>query len=148
LSVIGCQLSVISYRLSVIGCQLSVVGCLLSVFLMRKLKSYKDLEVYSLGLFYRCHSYSLKLAKNEMYELGSQLRRSSDSVPTNIVQGYGRKRYKADFVKFLTYSYASCLKTVFPIEKIAKLYPEIIENEQEFINSHNELSAKIYNFIK
>lgn len=52
------------------------------------MKSYKDLEVYSLGLelFYRCHSYSLKLPKNEMYELGSQLRRSSDSVPTNIVE--------------------------------------------------------------
>jgi hypothetical protein len=79
-NVVGCLLSVICYRLS-------VIGCLLSVFLMRKLKSYKDLEVYSLGLFYRCHSYSLKLAKNEMYELGSQLRRSSDSVPTNIVEG-------------------------------------------------------------
>jgi four helix bundle protein len=64
------------------------------------------------------------------------------------VEGYGREKYKANFVKFLTYSYASCLETVFPIEKIAKLYPEIIENEQEFINSYNELSAKIYNFIK
>lgn len=114
------------------------------------MKSYKDLEVYSLGLelFYECHSYSLKLPKHEMYELGSQLRRSSDSVSTNIVEGYGRKKYKADFVKFLTYSYSSCLETVFHIEKIAKLYPEIIENEQEFINRYNELSAKIYNFIK
>jgi hypothetical protein len=28
------------------------------------------------------------------------------------------------------------------------LYPEIIENEQEFIPKYNELSAKIYNFIK
>jgi four helix bundle protein len=108
------------------------------------------LEVYSLGLelFYKCHSYSLKLPKYEMFELGSQLRRSADSVPTNIVEGYGRKKYKADFIKFLTYSYASCLETVFHIEKITKLYPEIIENEQEFINKYNELSAKIYNFIK
>lgn len=114
------------------------------------MKSYKDLEVFSLGLelFYKSHSYSLKLPKYEMYELGSQLRRSSDSVPTNIVEGYGRKKYKADFVKFLTYSYASCLETVFHIEKIAKLYPDIIENEQEFISKYNELSAKIYNFIK
>lgn len=114
------------------------------------MKSYKDLEVYSLGLelFYKSHACSLKLPKYEMYELGSQLRRSSDSVPTNIVEGYGRKKYKADFVKFLTYSYASCLETVFHIEKIAKLYPDVIENEQEFISKYNELSAKIYNFIK
>lgn len=104
------------------------------------MKSYKDLDVYNLGLtlFYKCHSFSLKLPKHEMYELGSQLRRSSDSVVTNIVEGYGRKRYKADFIKFLTYSYASCLETVFHIEKISKLYPEIIENEQEFIGNYNE----------
>ena len=114
------------------------------------MKSYKDLEVYSLGLelFYKSHSLSLKLPKYEMYELGSQLRRSSDAVPTNIIEGYGRKKYKADFVKFLTYSYASCLETVFHIEKIAKLYPEVIKNEQDFISKYNELSAKIYNFIK
>lgn len=109
------------------------------------MKSYKDLEVYSLSLelFYKSHSYSLNLPKYEMYELGSQLRRSSDSVPTNIVEGYGRKKYKADFVKSLTYSYASCLETVFHIEKIAKLYPEVIKNEKEFISKYNELSAKI-----
>ena len=114
------------------------------------MKSYKDLEVYNLGLelFYISHSYSLKLPKYEMYELGSQLRRSSDSVPTNIVEGYGRKRYKADFIKFLTYSWSSCLETVFHIEKISKLFPNTIENEEEFISKYNELSAKIYNFIK
>ena len=114
------------------------------------MKSYQDLEVYSLGLelFYKCHSHSLTLPKYEMYELGSQLRRSSNSVPTNIVERYGRKKYKADFVKFLTYSYASCLETVFHIEKIAKLYPELIEDKDEFISKYNELSAKIYNFIK
>jgi four helix bundle protein len=114
------------------------------------MKSYKDLEVYnlSLELFYKCHLMSLKLPKYEMYELGSQLRRSSDSVATNIVEGYGRKRYKADFIKFLTYSWASSLETVFHIEKIAKLYPEIIENQEEFINKYNELNSKIYNFIK
>jgi four helix bundle protein len=114
------------------------------------MKSYKDLEIYNLGLelFYECHAYSLKLPKYELYELGSQLRRSSDSVPTNIVEGYGRKRYKADFIKFLTYSWSSCLETVFHIEKISRLYPDVIQKHQEFINRYNELSAKIYNFIK
>jgi four helix bundle protein len=114
------------------------------------MSSYKDLEIYSIGLelFYQAHFASLKLPKHEMYELGSQLRRSADSVATNIVEGYGRKRYKADFIKFLTYSYSSCLESVFHIEKISKLYPEIIDNKQDFIAKYNELSAKIYNFIK
>jgi len=114
------------------------------------MKSYKDLEVYNLGLelFYKCHCYSLKLPKYELYELGSKLRRSADSVATDIVEGYGRKKYKPDFVRFLTYSYASCLETVFHIEKISILYPEIIENKTEFISKYNELSSKIYNFTK
>ncbi|CAM3967415.1 four helix bundle protein [Flavobacterium antarcticum] len=114
------------------------------------MKSYKDLDVYNLGLelFYLSHACTLKLPKYEMYELGSQLRRSADSVTTNIVEGYGRKRYKADFIKFLTYSWASCLESVFHIEKIAQLYPEVIEDPNVLISRYNELSAKIFNFIK
>lgn len=77
------------------------------------MKSYKDLDVYnlSLNLFYKTHIVSLKLPKYELYELGSQIRRSADSVATNIFEGYGRKRYKQDFIKFLTYSHASNLET-------------------------------------
>jgi len=114
------------------------------------MSSYKDLEIYTLGLelFYRAHAATLQLPNYEMYELGSQLRRSSDSVATNIVEGYGRKRYKADFIKFLTYSYSSCLESVLHIQKILKLYPDMIEDNVEFIDRYNELSAKIYNFIK
>jgi four helix bundle protein len=53
------------------------------------MKSYKDLERYnlSLSLFYKMHAVSLKLLKYELYELGSQIRRASDSVVTNIVEG-------------------------------------------------------------
>ena len=46
------------------------------------MKSYEDLDIYkiSLSLFYEIHPASLLLPKYELYELGSQLRRSSDSV--------------------------------------------------------------------
>jgi four helix bundle protein len=78
------------------------------------MKSYKDLDIYnlSLTLFYKTHIVSLKLPKYELYELGSQVRRSSDSVATNIVEGYGRKRYKQDFIKFLTYSHKPLVKNL------------------------------------
>ena len=64
--------------------------------------SYRELEIYtlSLELFYKVHSLSLQIPKYELYELGSQIRRSADSVNTNIVEGYGRRRYKADFLNF------------------------------------------------
>lgn len=114
------------------------------------MKSYEDLDVYqmSLGLFFKIHLASLLLPKYELYELGSQIRRSSDSMNSNIVEGYGRKRYKADFIKFLTYSWASCLETVFHIEKIIKLYPDVFSDDQDLVDRYNELSAKVFNFIK
>jgi four helix bundle protein len=114
------------------------------------MSSYRDLDVYniSLELFYIVHPVSLKLPKYELYELGSQLRRSSDSVVTNIVEGYGRNRYKAEFIRFLTFSWSSCLETVNHLEKINHLYCGTIEDSEELIRKYNELSAKIFNFIK
>mgnify|MGYP000140218792 CR=1 FL=1 len=84
------------------------------------MKSHEDLDIYkiSLVLFYKIHKASLQLPKYELYELGSQIRRSADSVNSNIVEGYGRKRYKADFIKFLVYSHSSCLETKAHLLKI------------------------------
>ena len=47
------------------------------------------------------------LPKFEMYEEGSQIRRSVKSTRSNIVEGYGRRRYKQDFIRFLTNALAS-----------------------------------------
>lgn len=114
------------------------------------MKSYKDLDIYKIGLdlFYVIHPSSLKLPKYELYELGSQVRRSSDSVVTNIVEGYGRRKYKADFIKFLIYSHSSCLETINHLEKISKLYPETIINIDELIINYEGLGGKLFNFIK
>lgn len=114
------------------------------------MSSYKDLDIYnmSLELFYQVHSASLKLPKYELYELGSQLRRSSDSVVTNIVEGYGRKAYKAEFVRFLTFSWSSCLETVNHLEKIEYLYNNVIDDIKNLIERYKGLSAKIFSFIK
>ena len=42
----------------------------------------------------------MKLPKFEMFEEASQIRRAIKSVRSNIVEGYGRRRYKQEFVKF------------------------------------------------
>jgi four helix bundle protein len=57
-------------------------------------KSYRDLEIYQLshGLALKVHAVSLKLPQYELYEEGSQLRRSSKSVPSCIAEGYGRRQ--------------------------------------------------------
>ena len=40
------------------------------------------------------------------------------SVKSNIVEGYGRRRYKQDFIRFLTYAHASCDETIDHLETL------------------------------
>ena len=106
-----------------------------------------DVNKVSLELFFIIHPSSLKLPKYEMYELGSQLRRSADSVVTNKIEGYGRKRYKADFIRFLVFSHSSFMETENHLFKIATLYPNVFENMEDLIKRYDNLGAKIYSFI-
>jgi len=78
------------------------------------MKSYRDLDIYndSKKFAVEIHKMSLALPKFELYEEGSQIRRSSKSVTAAIVEGYGRKRYKADFIRFLVYSQSECDETI------------------------------------
>ena len=78
-----------------------------------KAKSYRDLEIYQLSfeVAKELRKLSLKLPKYEFYEEGSQLRKSSKGVCSCIVEGYGRRKYKNDFIRFLNYAQASCDET-------------------------------------
>jgi len=72
--------------------------------------SYKNLEIWQLAreLVIDIHEMTLnKLPKFEMFEEGSQIRRSIKSVRSTIVEGYGRRRYKQEFLRFLCYAIAS-----------------------------------------
>lgn len=76
--------------------------------------SYRDLEIWQLARksSVEVHTMTLSaLPRFEMHETGSQIRRSVKSIRANIVEGYGRRRYKAEFVKFLTYALGSCDET-------------------------------------
>lgn len=83
------------------------------------MQSYEDLEIYKLvkDLAIEIHNITLsKLPKFEMHEEGSQLRRSSKSIGANIVEGFGRKKYKGQYIQFLTYALASCDETKYHLE--------------------------------
>jgi len=61
---------------------------------------------------------SLNLPKFEMYEEGSQIRRSSKSVKSNLVEGYGRRNYKNDYIRFITFALASNDETIDHLETL------------------------------
>jgi len=91
------------------------------------MSGYQDLEIYKLSfnLSMRIHRESLKLPAFELYEQGSQIRRSSKSIKDNISEGFGRRKYKAEYIKFLTYSLASCDETNNHLISINELYPDL-----------------------
>lgn len=83
--------------------------------------SYRKLTIWQLAcqLVIDIHKMTLtKLPEFELYEEGSQIRRSIKSVKSNIVEGYGRRRYQAEFIRFLTYSLASCDETTDHLETL------------------------------
>jgi four helix bundle protein len=110
---------------------------------------YKDLDIYKLAfeLALMVHDASLKLPKFELYEQGSQIRRSSKSIKDNIAEGYGRRRYKAEFIRFLIFAHASSDETNSQLNMLATLYPDIKEFEELKI-LYNNLGGKINNYIK
>ena len=112
------------------------------------MKSYQDLEVYRLAFLQakEIHMLCLMLPKIERFELGSQVRRSAQSVRANIVEGYGRKQYEKEFVHFLLIAYGSSLETTSHLSMLHELYPEI--GFSPFIAKYDNLSARIYSFIR
>ena len=78
------------------------------------------------------HQMSLNLPRFELYETGSQIRRSSKSIRSNIVEGYGRRKYQNDYLRFLTYSHASVDETRDHLETLfetGSLKDEMIFND-------------------
>jgi four helix bundle protein len=53
------------------------------------------LEVWKLAddLAFEIYKITQQFPKEELYGITSQIRRAALSVPTNIVEGYSRKRY-------------------------------------------------------
>ncbi len=113
------------------------------------MSNYKDLEIYqiSFALAKRVHLASLELPPFELYEQGSQVRRSSKSIKDQIAEGYGRKRYKPEVIKFLTYAQSSCDETYSQLEMILELYPDL-SDFSELIPEYDALGKRINKFIQ
>lgn len=112
------------------------------------MSSFRDLEIYQLSfeLAKKVHYMSLKLPKYEMYEQGSQVRRSSKSIKDTIAEGYGRRRYKAEYIRFLIFAHASTDETVSQLNMISEIhFPQ--GNLNELIREYELLSRKINKFI-
>ena len=115
------------------------------------MKSYRDLDIYNDSKKYavQIHKMSLTLPKFELFEEGGQIRRSSKAVTAMIVEGYGRRRYKADFIKHLVYAQSECDETIVHLDFLFET--ESLKNTliyDELKNKYDVLSKRINKFIQ
>ena len=114
--------------------------------------SYKNLEIWQEArkIAIEVHRMTLeKLPKFEMYEEGSQIRKSSKSVKSTIVEGYGRRKYKREYIRFLIFAIASNDETIDHLETLYETGS--LKDRELYINLHDRieiLGKKLNNFIK
>jgi four helix bundle protein len=104
-----------------------------------EIRSFEDLEVYwkLCELHLQLNEISLKFPKFELFELGSQIRRSSNSIPANIAEGWnnrhiniyleGINRAQAELQETKHHLYMAYRKKYLP----EKIYREYFEKYSE-----------------
>lgn len=104
--------------------------------------SYKKLKIWQSAreLVIDIHKMTMnKLPKFELYEEGSQIRRSIKSVKSNIVEGYGRRDYKQEFIRFLRYALASCDESIDHLETVFET--QSLQDEDLYQDLHQRLET-------
>ena len=82
-----------------------------------------------------------------MFEEGSQIRRSMKSVKSAIVEGYGRRRYKQEFI--LTFAIASNDETIDHLETLFETGSLDDKNLYQSLHKRlNTLGKKLNQFIQ
>ena len=114
--------------------------------------SYRKLEIWQLAreLVIDIQKMTLvQLPKFEMFEEGSQIRRSIKSVKSTIVEGYGRRRYKQEFIRFLTFAIASNDETIDHLETIFETKSLMDKDVYQSLHKRlNTLGKKLNQFIQ
>lgn len=81
------------------------------------IRSFRDLIVWqkSMSLVSQVYDFTRGFPDYERFNLTSQIRRSSVSIPSNIAEGYGRRR-SGDYVRFLHVALGSTYELTTQVE--------------------------------
>ncbi len=110
---------------------------------------FRNLKVWQKGMAAAetIHAVTKSFPNDELYGMTSQLRRASTSVPMNIAEGYKRRRYKKDYVKFLVMAHGSEgeLETALDLcVRFKYLTPEV---GTDLINHYDEIGRMLSSLI-
>lgn len=118
-------------------------------------KTYRDLVVWQKAyeLAKRVYQITKGFPKEELYGISSQIRRAAVSVPSNIAEGYGRRR-RLEYERFLSIARGSLfeLQTQLCLAKDLSLadkneFPELLQLCNEVERMLNSLIKRILDGI-
>jgi len=101
----------------------------------KKLKVWEDAHQFTIDIY----NITKKFPNNEQYGLTSQIRRSSSSIPTNIVEGCGQLD-NGNLIRFLGIAKGSAFETEYQL---------LLSKDLKYINEKDcdELNEKIQKII-
>ena len=111
---------------------------------MAKISRVGDLKVYRrlVDLHLRVHELSLTFPKFEMYELGSQVRRSSNSAPANIAEGFNNK-HKNIYLESISRALGEIRETQHHLMVAHRKQYLTRETYEELVGEYNECSSML-----
>ena len=110
------------------------------------IKSFSDLDVHQLSYQLSMSIFNLTrgFPSSEKYSLTSQIIRSTRSISANIAEGFGHRRYHAEFKKYLIYSVGSLKKSKVWLS-FAKDCHHITKEQFNIYNAKaDEIGAKLH----
>ena len=109
----------------------------------KELRFYQRSRVLSEGVF----DLTMTFPKFETYELGSQMRRASDSIGLNIAEG-GTKETVRDMVSYLRHALGSVDEVEVQFEKVIHRGYITREEGEKYIRELREIGRMINGFIR
>lgn len=105
----------------------------------------EDLEVYKklYKLVLEVHELSMTFPKFELYELGSQLRRSSNFIPANLAEGFGNKHTNI-YLESISRAQGEIRETKHHLRIVYEKHYITNEKLDYFIKNYEECSKMLY----
>ncbi len=114
------------------------------------MQDYRNLEVWQRSMNYVAEIYlfASSFPEDERFNLVSQIKRASTSIPLNIAEGAGCDSNR-EFIKYLVYSYRSSNEVVTCLELANRLgLCNANGRVQELMDEGNTLCKMLYSFMK
>ncbi|HKN76666.1 MAG TPA: four helix bundle protein [Candidatus Acidoferrum sp.] len=113
-------------------------------------KNYTDLLVYKQAyrLTLRVSAFSKTMPREEQFELGRQLRRSSRSVGANIVEGWTKRISPAEFKRHLVIAAGEVAETKYWLELAADEGFVVRHTAESLVGEYSKLGFMIHNLWK